>query len=245
VTRDRYDLLLPDAAERLAIGVGDLVGHFGTSPHHGLFRGSAEDAIVAAQGALMLAANGAPINHTQSVIESAGMLSNAQSPIIQALSYIKKADLIAWSRVSEALSPLLEYSFSLKNSLSGAIKLTQAINPDENVKTRFNSRLDGLVLETGERNYRNLISVQIHRKKYLEFFKSKNIQPTIFPFFDDNVRGLEKSLSKLPINQRDINERMAPMMNVLDSETGRSTISGFGRGAPALEIIYAALRTKL
>jgi hypothetical protein len=65
----------------------------------------------------------------------------------------------------------------------------------------------------------------------------------LYPLLPKIVPFAER-MKQMPINSRDIHNKLAPMKNAIDREIGASTAS-FGRGAQALSVIYGQLKKKL
>jgi hypothetical protein len=229
---------LAEAAEKLADAYSSLIKRIDDPRNHGLFRGSMEEAIAASQSAAMLRPSGVPWNHAANVDNSCANLTEIKSDLIEALSDVNKADPIAFFRVNKVLEPSISYCLSFKDVQSETISLVKLIKP------LHGTRLEGLGLETGERTYWSLASVQIASPRHRPFFQDRKIRPTLYPFLSSKVVTFAERIKQIPINSQELRGQLDPMKNAIDMEI-RASSAQFGRGAPALSIIYGQLKKKL
>jgi hypothetical protein len=230
---------LVQAAEKLADAYSSLIRRVDDPGNHGLFRGSMEEAIAASQSAEMLRPSGIPLNHAKNVDQSCANLTKIRSDLGEALREVNIADPIAFFRLDHVLKPSIDYCLNIQEAQSETISLLKLIKP------LHGTRLEGLCLETGERTYWSLASVQIASPRHRPFFQSRpGIQPNLYPFLNSKVSVFTEQIRQVPINSHDIYGRLAPMKNAIDREI-HASMAQFGRGAPALSIIYGQLKKKL
>jgi hypothetical protein len=229
---------LHEAAERLADAYSSLIQRVEDPGNHGVFRGSIEETIAASQSAVMLWPSGNPMNHATSVKESCANLTKIKSKLGEALRDVNMADPIAFVRLNHVLKPSIDYCLNIHEVQSETTSLLKLIEP------LYRTRLEGLGLEQGERTYSSLASVQIASPKLRPFFQARPaIQQNLYPPLTKAVTFAER-IKQMPINSRDIQSQLAPQKNAIDREIG-APAARFGRGAPALSIIYGQLNKKL
>jgi hypothetical protein len=235
---------LAEAAESLADAFGALIKRLENPQEHGFLRGTMEEAISLSQSAVMLGGDGKPIRHDESLISSHNGMEEDKKSAKSALKDLNSADSIAFSRVSRIIGEGLDYFFSLEEVQSQAIDLIKLIRPAHYVKTLYSNRLEGLALNRGYRDHASLVSTQISGPQCRAFFEDNKIQPTLYPFWEPKTAILDGNLKRTPINSLEIYRRLNPIKNSIDREINLAT-SRFGRGEPALSIIYSQFKKKL
>jgi hypothetical protein len=180
-----------------------------TGPH-GIFRGTAEDTLAAAQGAEMFKASGKRFDHHASLKSNHTALVNWKSDIDFHMKQIHAHDLSAWIRTGEILAPALGYCFDICKTL----KLTDEMA--ERLKKSHGDRLKAIAFGAGGTRFdygrgevgrsAGLISKQIPQMR--EQFRDLGIAPQIFPFSDGDTRALEVLIARLPLNGGEVSGKI-------------------------------------
>jgi len=231
----KTDATLESAAEETAKAVSSIINIYDS---HGVTQGTPEEAITAAQGAIMLKNKGlwTPFDHGDNLIQTRDSLDANITKLYKHISDVKRLDRMCASRlvkIAEAITPIgAEY----KQTLGTAVRYV-----DELKSSAYTRRLEGVMFEPMERGRDGLVSTQLERGQFRRMFKT-NERPSIYPVLDHRTLALDQAIKRMPASKEQQMAINSPLKNFLDREVNSS--AGMNNGAATMLIFHQAFKRR-
>jgi hypothetical protein len=240
---------LDGMAEQIAASVKSIFNTFEVG--HGAYRGTHEETITSAQGAIMINdsklvrnAENFALRHDKNAAAAQSSLHENLLVVWNCIGFIKEIDEPAAIGVSKILNPITNYAQATKNDLKMTLDYAAALQESE-----FKDRLSGIYFVTGPRNSIEQAMQSLASKQFLSQInkavrRENKLSDSIYPHIPNsniNEKTVQRRVMETPLNALDQSVRLGPIKNDMDQ---RLNSRGSVPGSP-YNIVREVLKKKL